>query len=396
MDLTDFHFLLTPRGQQLLDELAQTAITPQTHLALASRLRREVTASQAHALLETALLRQRAREKFSRADEMYFTRPALEQASSETVSRYRAARFAEVGLSSVADLGCSIGGDALALAAQSSVVGIDRDRLRLEMAQLNVAVYGGGENFQPLQADLLTLPPLESEAFFFDPARRDERGRRLHSVHDYRPPLALLERWLPLVPHGGVKISPAVDYGELPAAAEVEFISVAGEVKEAVLWYGALQHGTGRRATLLPTGDSLSEADMEATAVPVTPPRRFLYEPDGAVIRAHLVEALAQRLGASKLDDEIAYLTADEGQETPFARCFLIDAAQPFQLKRLRQLLRQMDVGRVTVKKRGSPLEPEELQRRLRLEGEREAIVFLTQVKGEPFVLVGRAWRSEG
>lgn len=390
MDLADFHFLLTPKGQQLLAELAAVPITPQEHLAVASRLRQEVTAGQAHALLETALLRQQAEEKFSHGQEMYFTRPALEQASAEAVSNYRAGRFASGGYKQVADLACSVGGDALALAAYSQVIGVDRNRLRLEMAQENVGVYGHASRFRAVEADLLVLPPLSVDAFFFDPGRRDERGRRLFSVHDYRPPLDLVELWLPKVPDGAVKISPGVDYGELPPEAEVEFISVDGGVKEALLWYGALQTGSGRQATLLPGGESLSQADDTGAPVPVSEPGAILYEPDGAVIRAHLVETLAQRLEARKIDENIAYLTADDLVDTPFARAFLIEEVMDFQLKRLRQRLRERNVGRVTVKKRGSPLEPEELQRRLRLEGDEEGLIFLTQVQGQPTVLIGR------
>ena len=395
MELRDFRFLLSPEGSRRLEQLTETRITPQNHLALASELRKVVTAGQAHALLETAMLRQRAREKFSRANQMFFTRPALEQASSEVVSAYRSARYAAAGFGRVADLGCGIGGDALSLAAHAQVIGIDRDLVRLEMARENAGVYGRGGHFHPLLADLTELPSLAVDAFFFDPGRRDERGRRLYSVHDYRPPLSLLDRWLPVVPHAGVKISPGVDYAELPAGAEVEFISVTGEVKEAVLWFGRLNGGVERRATLLPAEDTLTSADDTGERVPVEAPGAYLYEPDGAVIRAHLVEALAQRLEAAKIDEDIAYLTADTPKTTPFARCFAVEEVMPFHLKRLRQALRERGVGRVTVKKRGSPLEPETLQRRLGLEGEGHRIVFLTHAQGEPYVLIGREFEEE-
>ena len=76
--------------------------------------------------------------------------------------------------------------------------------------------------------------------------------------------------------------------------------------------------------------------------------------------------------------------------ETPFARRFAIEDWFPFQLKRLRQYLRERNIGRVTIKKRGSPLDPAVLQRQLRLQGSEERILFLTFVLGEPAVLVGR------
>jgi len=388
VNLESFHFLLTPAGQAQLAALAEIEIDAANHLQVASRLSGEVGPDQAHALLETALLRRRASVKFSRADEMYFTREALQQASAEQISFYRAKRFARSGLDHIADLGCGIGGDSLALAASAQVIGVEWDPLRLVMAQENVRAYGHGLRFRPLQADLMELSPLPIDALFADPGRRDEHGRRIYSVHQYRPPLSFLEDWRQQVPHQAVKISPAVSYDELPPGAEVEFISVKGEVREALLWFGDLKTAATRRATLLPGENTLVDSDV--ADIETGPPRRFLYEPDGAVIRAHLVEQVGQLLSASKIDDEIAYLTSDRAQSTPFASCYAIDDYFPFQLKRLRAYLRQRGIGSVTIKKRGSPLDPDELRRRLRLSGDGHCIVFLTQVQGQPTVLVGR------
>jgi hypothetical protein len=60
----------------------------------------------------------------------------------------------------------------------------------------------------------------------------------------------------------------------------------------------------------------------------------------------------------------------------------------PFGLKRLRSYLRQRGIGRVVVKKRGSPLQPEALIHDLRLQGEQERVLFLTQLRGKPIVIV--------
>lgn len=154
MNRETIYFLLSPAGDNLLAELSQLPITPHNHLQLAEQLRRRVEPTIAQAAIETALLRQQANSKFSRAGQMFFTRPGLEQASSETVANHRAGRFA--GLGWVADLCCGLGGDALALAAHCQVVGLDLDPLRLWLAQANVAVYGRAAHFQPVQANLLT------------------------------------------------------------------------------------------------------------------------------------------------------------------------------------------------------------------------------------------------
>lgn len=394
MQPDELNFILSEAGAAVLEELAAEPLTPDTHLATAERLRARLEPAQANAALELILLRRRAGAKFSRSDRMYFTREGLEQATAEPLAAHRARRFTEAGANLVADMGCGIGGDSLALAATgSTVIAIDREWAHVVMTVANAAVYGLGSHVFPVQADLVELPPLKVDAFFFDPARRtiggprQALGRRLKSVHDYRPPLSLIDAWRPLVPHGAVKVSPAIDYTELPAGVEVEFVSFNGEVREGVLWYGDLRTAT-RRATLLPGGDTLTEREPES--VETGAPHRYLYEPDGAVIRAHLVGQLAHRIGASLLDPTIAYLTADEVVATPFARSFIIEDHFPFQLKRLRHYLRERGVGTVTIKKRGSPLDPDVLRQALRLRGDSQKTIFLTQARGRATVLIGR------
>ncbi len=388
LGLEELFFLKSAEGQQLLAGLAASQITADNHLQIASTLRQQVGVKKAGAALETALLRQRGAAKFSRAADMYFTRSALEQASAEVVSTYRADRVASAGFQHVADLGCGIGGDSISLAARVKVIGVDWDPVRVAMAQENLHAYGLGERFTPLQADLLTLSPLPVEALFADPGRRDESGRRIYSLNQYRPPINFLAPWREIVPHQAIKIGPGVDYAQIPVEAEIEFISVQGEVREGVLWFGDLRLGSGRRATLLPGRHTLTDSSEEVRTV--SEPKAFLFEPDGAVIRAHLVTHLAFKLAANKIDPNIAYLTAEKSQQTPFARCYAIDDVMPFQLKRLRQYCRERNIGRVTIKKRGSPLDPDALRSRLRLRGDRERTIFLTQVMGKPTVLIGR------
>jgi hypothetical protein len=117
-------------------------------------------------------------------------------------------------------------------------------------------------------------------------------------------------------------------------------------------------------------------------------PQAYLYEPDPAILRSRLVGDLAVQLNAHQLDPDIAYLTAEVKRGTPFARVWEIEDWFPFQLKRLRAYLRERGIGRVVVKKRGSPLQPEALIRDLRLNGDAERVVFLTHLNGRPIVVI--------
>lgn len=402
MDLEVLRRLRAPEGQALLAQAAALAPTESTRLACIEALRRQAEPMLARAALETVLLRERARAKFTRADRMYFEREALEQASGERIARYRAERFR--GAASVADLCAGLGGDALGLAAVAPTIVVDRDPLRLALAEANLDAYA--THAQLIERDLEIDGPPEAATLWCDPGRRSG-GRRTFRVSAYQPALATVAAWRARTPALGIKLSPGVDLDELDVFdAEREFISVDGELKECVLWFGPLA-STRWRATLLGSGaatpQTLASADhdthaMSVRSAPIGPIGPIgsigpvLYEPDPAIIRAGQVRALAEQLGARLFDPTIAYLTADEARLTPFARAFTIDAVLPFQLKRLRQYLVAQGIGRVVVKKRGSAITPEELQRGLRLSGEgTEAVVFLTRRNGEPIVLIGTA-----
>jgi len=401
VDLDAFHALLTPRGQRALQ--AATALEPREvdFLAHFTTLSRQFPADLARAALETAILRIEAAVKFPFANQMYFTREAMEQASAYQVSVYRSDRYRDFRY--LADLGCSIGADSLSLASLVPVVGIDLDPLRLAMARQNLLAVGLDTRAIFVHANLedpLPLDPSSNLALFFDPARR-RAGRRVHSVHDYLPPLAIVREWLGRYPALGVKISPGVRLEELGSyTAEIEFISLNGDLKEAVLWFGPLITAS-RRATVLPGPYSLALPAISIQkagsglpgqpSLPLSEPLEFLYEPDASVLRAGLVETLGAQLGAAQLDPDIAYLTAERLVPTPFARAWKVEAWFPFGVKRLRSALHQRGVGRVVVKKRGSPLQPEALIRELRLKGDHERTVFLTHLRGRPIVILSTA-----
>lgn len=389
MDLNAFRHLLSPPGQQVLQAASDLEPREQDYLRHFETLNRRSPAGLAQAALETAILRREASRKFPQADRLYFTRDALEQASSWEVAAYRASRYQ--GSACLVDLGCSIGGDTLALALAAPTVGIDRDPLRLAMAQANSHALGLAGLTSFIQADLaspLPISPIRSPfALFFDPSRR-AGGRRLYSVRSYQPPLSIIVEWLPDFPALGVKLSPGVRLDELAGyEAEIEFISLEGDLKEADLWFGPLK-SAHRRATLLPGPHTLVAASDAPLLI--REPQAYLYEPDPAILRAGLVATLGAQLNAAQLDPDIAYLTSGQLQSTPFARAWMVEAWFPFQLKRLRAYLRQRGVGKVTVKKRGSPLEPEALIGKLKLSGEAERTVFLTHLRGRPIVVVAR------
>ena len=397
MNLSVFQDLLSPAGRELIQLASEGHPREEDFLAQAARLaraQREASSELIRAALETAILRREAEDKFSRAAEMYFTREALEQASSEPVARHRAQRFGRERL--IVDLACGIGGDTCALAQEAPVLAVDLDPLRLQMARENVRVYAPSGRAWFVLSDLQTpgLPRqfrIAHAALYCDPSRR-AGGRRQFHLEGYRPPFSVVASWHRADPERSmaIRVSPGVNRRELePYDCELEFVSWHGELKEACLWFGAFRSAR-RRATLLPGGFTMTE-DPTCPPAAVKSPGAILYEPDPAILRAGLVGELARHLGAWQIDRSIAYLSSLRSTPTPLAREFELEEILPFGLKTLRQWLRTHGVGQVVVKKRGSPIDPQAFIRQLRLEGPESRVLFLTRVEGRPSVLVGKA-----
>ncbi|MFE3648424.1 methyltransferase domain-containing protein [Streptomyces sp. NPDC057579] len=387
-DLDTFSALLAPEGQQLLAALRD--YDPADELAAATRLRRDHPAPLVSAALGQARLRQRAAAKFGPdAARMYFTPHGVEQSTRAPVAAHRAARLAALGVRTLADLCCGIGGDALALArAGIRVLAVDRDPLTCAAARANAEALGLADRIEVRCADVTEVDTAGYDAVFVDPARRSKvRGGRIFDPEAYSPPLSWAVEAARTAPHAALKIAPGVPHEALPEDVETEWISDAGDVKEAVLWFGT-GRGGARRATLLPAGDSLLGAGLPDPEP--GPVGDWLYEPDGAVIRAHLVADVAEQVGGRLIDPTIAYVTADQLVPTPYATAYAITDVLPFNVKKLKALLREREVGIAVIKKRGSAVEPEELRKKLKLGGgRRSCTIFLTRVAGAPTMLLG-------
>ncbi len=385
MDLTSFRDLLTPAGQAALAAATALGPTDETFLPCFEKVRKEFPAELAKAAVTTAALRVRAAAKFSQADRMYFTREGLEQSSGEVAARHRAGRFAP--FEAVADLGCGIGGDTLALASVvPAVEAVDADPLRLALAEANAKACGLADRVSFVQADILAMS-LPRVAAFADPGRRAD-GRRFLGMNDYLPPpSAIRERFGANFPLA-FKIAPGVAWRDLDGwDSEVEFVSVGGELKECVLWCGPLRTA-GRRATVLPGPHTLA-AEGPVTGRPPSDPRAFVLDPDPSVVRAGLEHQWAETVDAHPVDWSVAVFTADAPVSSPFADCYRVDHWAPFHLGRLRDYLREQKVGRVTMLKRASELDVNDITRKLRLDGPDHRHVILTRSLGRPVAVVG-------
>ena len=392
MEIETLAWLRTTEGGRLLAHAAQAwADHPGDPVRVAAVVRRlEPDAERAAAATTQALLREKGVAKLGEAArQMFFTPDALEQATRTRVAEHRAARLAAaIPGGSVVDLGCGIGGDLLAFARAGLVAaGVDQDPVRAEMARANLEALGLPGAV--LAGDATSVDTSGFDAAFADPARRGGRGR-VFDVEGWTPPwpwvLDLLTR------RSLVKVAPGIGHDLVPAGVEAEWVSDGGDVKEAVLWSPSLATAD-RRATVIGERGLATLTDEDAPAlgeggVGVRPVGAFLYEPDGAVIRAGLVTAVAAGVNGGLVDEHIAYVTSDDSFRTPFARGYRVLEHLPYREKQLRAALHERGIGRLAIKKRGVQVVPEELRKRLSLKGDNEGTLVLTRVAGQGTALL--------
>lgn len=377
--------LLSPEGLRLLDELPDYGGVRDI-VGAVKRLREEGhSPALVSAVMSQSRLRRRARAKFGEfAERMLFTESALEQATRLTVAALHARRFQDAGCRSVVDLGSGIGGDAMAFAALGlDVTAVERDEVTAALASFNLAPW---DNARVVHADAESFDLGGADGVFLDPARRSG-SRRLSNPADWSPSLdfafGLGER-LPT----GVKLGPGIDRELIPDAAEAQWVSVGGEVVELGVWFGAVARpGVGRAALVISERDGeVSGAELRAGSdsedAEVGPLAEYVYEPDGAVIRARLIGDLARDLGASMLSDQIAWLTSPSRVESPFASRFRVLESLPFDVGRVKRLVAARGIGVLEIKKRGVDVDPAELRKKLSLRGEGSATLILTRVAG--------------
>lgn len=384
MQRETFERVLAPAGQRLLAEIA-AADPSESALAIGTRLRRTHDADLVAAATEQVRLRRKARAKFGDdAERMYFTAEALEQATRRAVADHRAQRARRHGVDSAIDLTCGIGGDLIALAhAGIGATGVDLDDVRTAIAAENL--HALGLDGTVVRADATSYDRGGAGLSFVDPARRDGRGRRFDPrlcTPDWDFVAGLLNG------PGAAKVAPGIAHELVPDAVEAEWVSDRGSLVEASLW-GTPFASCRRRATVLPEGASLTDTDDPGPSA-THGPGRYLYEPDDAVIRAHLVTAVAARVDGWLLDAKIAYVGSDDLVHTPFAVAYEVLDELPYREKALRQALRARDIGTLTVKKRGIDVVPEQLIGRLRLRGSQPATIVLCRVDGKGRALLVR------
>lgn len=392
-DLPDYQWLLSPAAREMVQATAESDLPLHQ---LAARLRKEHSPERTALLLDQRELRQRAREKFDHAADMWFTRVALEQATDQWTAAYKAERFAKYP--TACDVCTGIGGDLLALAAATQATGIDASEVAVLLAKANL--IASDRQAEVTLGEAAPAFVAQFDAWHADPDRRST-GRRTSSVELHSPDLATLEAMLQENPNAAIKLAPAgAAPDEWQQRAELEWISRDRECRQQVAWFGDLAHHPGKRSAtrLDKQGNVLGNFTGHPDAPLLMGERigEWLYEPDPAVLAADLHGALAKSLDLAAAGTKVAYFTSQHDVKHPLLTRFrVVDQLPSAQVKAVAAYLRERNVGRLEIKHRGLKLDPELFRKQLKLRGDNEAVVIVFPLRGKPIAVIAEREDSE-
>lgn len=396
MDRSEFAKLFTPEALALLNAIGDLDAKADV-LKLVSALRAEgYDPGLVAAVLSQAKLRRRARKKFGDfTDGMLFTEDGLEQASRLQAAALHAGRFRGAGITQVADLGCGLGAESMAMGAiDLNVRAFEIDEVTAALAVFNLGAF---DNVEVEQADITTLDLSQFEALFFDPARREldgkgERAARKFDPAQFSPNFNWVLEQARTKPTG-IKLGPGHPHEAIAEDAEAQWLSIDGDLVELALWFGEVKRPKVARAATVVNSTGRHEIvseTFESEPADVAPLKQFIYEPDNAVVRSHLIADLAREVGASLISREIAYLSSDKEIDSPMMRGFRVVDEMAFDRKKLKAYLRERNIGRLEIKKRGVDVVPEQLRKEMSLKGEIAATLILTRVGDDHRALIAQ------
>ncbi len=338
--------------------------------------------------------RQKAKEKlpdwYATEGVLYPKKVSMEQCSSSQTAEYKAAL---VGGETFADFSGGFGVDTVALARKfGKGLYVEPKEELCELFQHNCKVLDiNNVNIVngTMEEHLDTIGPVDT--IYLDPSRRDTHGRRVVSLADCTPNLLeWKERLLAKCNTLMVKLSPMIDIfqtlRDLPETYAVHVVAVEGECKEVVFLLtrrDAPWHVSTTDPTIIAVDINKIATFRVVTTLQTertTPPRittelgAYLYEPNAAVMKAGIFNALSQQFQIAKLAKNTNLFTADELHEDFPGRVFRIEAVHEFHPRKTAKELSHLANASIAV--RNFPLSAEELRKTLKIKDGNTCYLF--------------------
>ena len=398
-------------------------------LQVSTRLAKEGFSNEERAaIMDYMALVPKFREKFfnensSKGKFLLCDKLALEQSTAQDIGRWKAELWPADG--SVNDLCCGMGGDSLLLPESLKITGVDLDENRLAMYRYNMRTVE--KNADTLCADVRSVDNT-TDYFTIDPARRAIEGENQRDLRNLTPTLEEVVEISKRYKGGMAKLPPGYPPAEIPDGTEILYLGGHGDCRECLVLFGELaQNPDTVRAVIvsksgeteaewsrkrdrssetldndlqekLDKNDSLEGKDRTyrtATSksdLPLGEISQFISEPAPVLIRSHLFNAaaLAHDSNAHLISEGIAYVASEKPLAAPGFACYEVIAHAEIATGAVRTMLKEHDIGKITLKLRGVKLDPDAEIKRLKPKGKNSAILFYTRAYGEKVAILAK------
>ncbi|MFN9719696.1 MAG: class I SAM-dependent methyltransferase [Planctomycetota bacterium] len=375
------------RLRELPEIFEAIRLSSPAELAGQKHLRERFDEELVRAALSIHEARQKAIGKLPDAELLWLTRVGLEQSTSWSVARHKARRFR--GNPVVIDLCCGIGVDASNIATEAHVLAVDSSHAMCIRSGWNAEIWGRGDQVETMCGDA-GASDWAGQMVHVDPDRRAESDRPTKRLELYQPNLEWMQKLSRTAAGGAIKIGPASNFLQKFPGCEIELISLDGECREATVWFGSLGGLHSFRATVLPSGESISADPLSAWTNTTEQLGRYLFDPDPAIVRSGLLDVMAEHHQLLRLDADEEYLTADTLPETSFVTAFEVEVVLPNNIKDLKKYLRNRGSRNYEIKCRRIPTQADAVRRQLPVGDEIARVIFFARLKQRSVIVVAR------
>lgn len=349
-------------------------------------------------LLQQLSAHQQIRKKlpgwYARFTLMLPPRLHLEQASSEAMAELKAQIIAQAG-GALTDLTGGSGVDFWKMAPHAHQAHLLEPHAPLaHLTQHNLTELGvPGQVTVQTAEDWLGQKGAVQELIYLDPSRRKAGQRQVH-LDDYEP---RLRRWEQVLVRRGkriwVKLSPLLDLTwlekNLHYLHSLHVLAYRNECKEILVELRENPSPPRRHAWHLDSDKPLQhqEQKRENQAGPLlSPPQRYLYEPNVALRKAGLSDQVAGTYGLAKLHPQTLLYTSAENVASYPGRQWEVIAQHTPGSKALRK-------GKYNVVSRNFPLAAQEIIRQWKLKPHKNRFLIATQNAEKKYWLEA-IWRN--
>lgn len=323
--------------------------------------------------------KQKAKNKlpflFNNDEVLYPTKVSVEQSSSEKTAIWKANL---VGGDSLLDMTGGFGVDTYHFSKRiKQVTYLEKNTKLFDIVKHNFEALKA-ENIIPLNGDSLSFlenTPQKFDWIYLDPARRDEAGGRKIGLVGYFPNLLDIQELLfKKTKQVLVKVSPMLDIQQaiqqLGTVQKVIVLAVQNEVKELLL----VLTKVGDTLKVSPTFNAIN-LKKDGTAIKYQPlanydqadlifsyPKKYIYEPNAAILKAGLFNEIAIDYSLAKLHSNTHLYTSDNLINNFPGRCFICKAVESFNKK---AVLPYLDNKKANITTRNFPYSVAQIKKKL-------------------------------